>query len=113
MEKKIRDIIFKLPIKVRQYLVALPALVADGLIVEVLLGAKWMKAVGACLNITRLKVIEYKKKLRLKKLPGPSEDFVMDKSKCIPVSMLRLLLVALLHKNCSLSCPLRQALLCE
>ena len=54
----------------------LPALVADGLFVDVLFGANWMKAVGACLDINRLEIVVDKEKLRLKKLPKPSEDFV-------------------------------------
>ena len=39
LEKKIRDVFFDVPIEVGQSLVMLPALVADGLFVDVLLGA--------------------------------------------------------------------------
>ena len=55
---------------------SLPALVADDLFVYVLLGANWMKAVGACLDINRLEKAVDKEKLNLKKLPNPSKDFV-------------------------------------
>ena len=74
-EKKIQDVFFDVPIEDGQSLVTLPALVANGLFVEVLLGANWMKAVGACLDINRLEIAIDKEKLRLKKLPNPSEDF--------------------------------------
>ena len=75
VEKKIRDVFFDVPFEVGQSLVTLPALSADGLFVDVLLGVNWMKAGGACLNINRLEVVVNKEKLRLKKLPNPSEDF--------------------------------------
>ena len=39
VEKKIREVFFDVPIEVVQSLVTLPALVADGLFVNVLLGA--------------------------------------------------------------------------
>ena len=71
-----------MPIEVRQSMVTLPALVADGLFVDILLGANWMKAVGARLDINRLEIVVNKEKLRLKKLPKPSEDFVSLGSKC-------------------------------
>lgn len=61
MEKKIRDVFFDVPSEVRQSLVTLPALVADGLYVDVLLGANWMEAVGACLDIKRLEIVVDKK----------------------------------------------------
>ena len=54
----------------------MPSLVVDGLFVDVLLGANWMKAVGACLDINRLEMVVDKEKLRLEKLPNPFEDFV-------------------------------------
>ena len=76
LDKKIRDVFFDMPIEVGQSLVKLPNLVADGLFVDVLLGANWMKAVGARLDINRLEIVVDKEKLRLKKLPNPSEDFV-------------------------------------
>ena len=53
-----------MPIEVGQSLVMLPALVADGLFVDVLLGANWMKAVGARLDINRLEIVVDKEKLR-------------------------------------------------
>ena len=76
VEKKIRGVFFDVLIEVGQSLVTKPALVADILFLEVLLGANWKKAVGACLDINRLKIAINKEKLRLKKLPNPSEDFV-------------------------------------
>ena len=54
----------------------MPALVADGLFVDVLLGANWLKAVGACLDVSRLELVVNSEKLKLKKLPNPSKDFV-------------------------------------
>ena len=65
-----------MPIEARQSLVTLPALVADGLFVDILLGANWIKAVGARMDINRLEIVVDKEKLRLKKLPDSSEDFV-------------------------------------
>ena len=64
VEKKIRDVLFDVPIEVGQSLVTLPALVADGLFLDILLGANWMKAVGACLDINRLEIVADKEKLR-------------------------------------------------
>ena len=55
----------------------MPALVADGLFVDILIGANRMKAVGARLYIERLEIVVAKEKLRLKKLPNSSEDFVV------------------------------------
>ena len=57
-------------------MVSLPALVADGLFVDVLLGANWLKAVGARLDVSCLKLVVNLEKLKLKKLPDPSKDFV-------------------------------------
>ena len=51
VEKKTRSVFFDIPIEVGHSLVSLPALVADGLFVDILLGANWLKAVGACLDI--------------------------------------------------------------
>ena len=65
MEKKIRFFFFDVPIEVGQSLVKVPDLVADGFFVEILLGAKWIIAVGAHLDINRLKIIADKEKLRL------------------------------------------------
>ena len=52
VEKKSRDVFFDVPIKVGNSLVSLPALVADGLFVDVLLDANWLEAVGACLDVS-------------------------------------------------------------
>ena len=101
MEKKIRDIFFDMPIDVRQSLVMLPALAADSLFVDVLLGANWIKYVGACLDINRIELFVDKEKLRFKKLPDPSEDFVELGSICTPVNVLRLLLAALQYVKLS------------
>ena len=43
---------FDVPIEAGNSLVNLPSLVADSLFVDVLLGANWLKAVGACLNVS-------------------------------------------------------------
>ena len=45
VEKKTRSVFFDVPIEVGHYLVSLLALGADGLFVDVLLGANWLKAV--------------------------------------------------------------------
>ena len=76
LEKKVREVFYEIPIEVGKSLVTLPALVAEGLFVDVLLGANWLKAVGARLDITRLEIRVMDEKLKLKKLPDPSEDFV-------------------------------------
>ena len=76
VEKNSRSVFFDVSIKVRNSLVSLPALVADGLFVDVLLGANWLKAVGACLDVSRLELLVDSEKLKLKKLPDPSKDFV-------------------------------------
>ena len=54
VEKKLRYVFFYVPIEVRNSLVSLTALVADGLFEDVLLGANWMKAVSACLDVGQL-----------------------------------------------------------
>ena len=51
VEKKTRSVFFDKPIVVGHSLVSLPALVADSLFVDILLGANWLKAVGACLDV--------------------------------------------------------------
>ena len=48
VEKKTRSVFFDVTIEVRHSLVSLPALVADDLFVDILLGTNWLKAVGAC-----------------------------------------------------------------
>ena len=67
---------FDITIKVGNSLVRLPALVADGLFVDVLLGANWLKAVGACLDVSCLELLIDLEKLKLKKLPDLCKDFV-------------------------------------
>ena len=52
VEKKARSVFFDVPIEVGHSLVSLPALVADGLFVDALLGTNWLKAVGACLDVS-------------------------------------------------------------
>ena len=69
VEKKIRIVFFDAPTEVGQSLVILPALIADGLFADILLGTNWTKAVSACLDINRLEIDVVKKKLRLKKQP--------------------------------------------
>ena len=44
--------------------------------VDVLLGANWLKAVGACLDVSFLELVVDLEKLKLKRLPDPSKDFV-------------------------------------
>lgn len=63
VEKKSRSVSFDVPIEVRNSLVSLPALVAGGLFVDVLLGANWLKAVGACLDVSWLKLVVNLEKL--------------------------------------------------
>ena len=50
-KKKKIDVFLSVPIEVRNYLVCLPALVADGLFVDVLLVANRMKAIIACPDV--------------------------------------------------------------
>ena len=57
---------FDVPIEVRNSLISLPTLVAVGLFVDVLLGANWLKAIGACLNVIWLKLVVDLEKLKLK-----------------------------------------------
>ena len=56
LEKKVREVSYDVPIEVGKLLVTLPALAAEGLFVDVLLGANWLKAIGACLDITWLEI---------------------------------------------------------
>ena len=95
VEKKTRSVSFDVPIKVGHSLVSLPALVADSLFVDILLGANWLKAFGACLDVCQLKLVNNSEKLKLKKLPKPSKDFVGLVLRCTPVKWLRFLLVPL------------------
>ena len=64
-----RSVLFDVPIEVRNSLVSLPSLAADGLFVEVLLGANWLKAVGACIDVSWLEPVVDLEKLKMKKLP--------------------------------------------
>ena len=95
VEKKSRSVFFDVPIKVGHSLVSLPTLVADGLFVDVLLGANWLKAVGACLDVSQLELVVDSEKLKLKKLPNPSKDFVGSSFKMYTKRRLRFLLVPL------------------
>ena len=52
VEKKTRSVFFDVLIEVRHSLVRLTALVAEDLFVNVLIGANWLKAVGACLDVS-------------------------------------------------------------
>ena len=94
VKKKSRDAFFDKPIEVGNSLVSLPALVADGLFVDVLLGANWMKAVSARLDVGQLEVIVDLEKLKLKKLPDPARTLLGLDSRVMPLKWLRLLLAA-------------------
>ena len=73
-EKKLRSLLFDIPVEVGNSKVNLPAFFADGLILDALLGDNWFKTVGVCLSVSRLELVVDLEKL--KKLPGPSKDFV-------------------------------------
>lgn len=51
-------------------MVMLPAMIAEGLFVDVLLGANKPKAVGACLNITQLENRAKDRKALAEELPN-------------------------------------------
>ena len=57
VDKKTRSVFFDVPIEVGHSLASFPALVADGFFVDIIFGANWLKAVGACLDINRLKMV--------------------------------------------------------
>ena len=65
--------------------------------VDVLLGANWLKAGGACLDVSWLKLVVDLEKLKLKKLPDPNKDFVGSGFVFMPAKGLRFLLVLLLR----------------
>ena len=70
-----------------------------------------MKAVGACLDIDILEIVVDKEKLKLKKLPNPSEDFVgagfkMYASECVEVAPGGFTVCEVVH------CPVPQEELC-
>ena len=44
----------------------MPALFADGLVVDVLLGANLLKAVGACIDVSRPEIVVNSEKLKMK-----------------------------------------------
>ena len=88
LEKKVNEAFYEIPIEAGKSLVTLPALVAEGLFVDVLLSANWLKAVGAHLNITRLEIRVMDEKLKLKKLPDLSENFVGSGFKIYALSVL-------------------------
>ena len=71
-------------------------LVADGLFVDVLIGANWLKASGSCIDVSCLESVVKSEKLKLKKLPNPSKDFVGSVFVFMLVKWLRFLLVLLL-----------------
>ena len=111
LEKKVREVFYDVPIEVGKSLVTLPALVAEGLFVDVLLGANWLKAVGARLNITRLEIRVMDEKLKLKKLLDLSEDFLgsffkIYASRCVVVAPKVVTQVGVIH------CPVEKHKLC-
>ena len=57
VENRSRVVFFEGPIKVGNSLIKLLALVADGQILVVYLGANWLKTVGACLDVSWLKLV--------------------------------------------------------
>ena len=80
----------------------MPALVADGLFVDILLGANWLKAVGARLDVGQLELVVNSEKLKLKKLPNSSKDFVgsgfrMYASEMFEVSPVATVLCGVVH----------------
>ena len=80
----------------------MPALVADGLFVDVLLGANWLKTVGACLDVSQLELDVNSEKLKLKKLPDPSKDiegsgFKMCASEMVEISPGATVLCGVVH----------------
>ena len=64
-----------MPIKDVNSLVSLPVPVADGLFVDILLDANWLKAVGACLDVVWLELVVELKNIKLKKQPDLIKDF--------------------------------------
>ena len=78
VEKKTRSVFFDIPIEVGLSLVSFPALVVGGLFVVVLLGANWLKAVGAHLDVSWLELVVDLEKLKLKKLPDTSRNFIIS-----------------------------------
>ena len=50
LEKKVREVFYDVPIEVGKLLVTLPALVAEGFFVDVLIGANWLKALEPVLT---------------------------------------------------------------
>ena len=102
LEKHLREVLYDVTIEVGKLLVKLPAFVAEGLFVDFLLGANWLKAIGACLNITRLEIKVMDEKLKLKKMPDPSEDFVgsghkIYASECVVVAPIGVAQVGVIH----------------
>ena len=100
--KKVREVFYEVPIKVGKLLVTLPAPVAEGLFVDVLLGANWLKAIKARIDITRFEIRVLDEKLKLKKLLDPSEDFVgsgfkIYASECVVVAPEGVTQVGVMH----------------
>ena len=52
VKKNLRDKLFDVLIKIKNSLARLSVLVADGLFLDVLLGANWLKASGAHLGVS-------------------------------------------------------------
>ena len=85
LEKKSRNMFFDVPTEVGNSLVSLPVLVADGLFLDVFLGANWLKAVGACLDVSQLELVVDSEKLKLKKLPTQVRTLWGQGLRCMPV----------------------------
>ena len=105
IEKKSRSVFFDVPIEFGNSLVSFSALVADGLFMDILLGANWLKAVSACLDVSCLELVVDLEKLKLIKLPDPSKDFVGYVFLCKPVKWFRLRLAPLSRWRCSHTSP--------
>ena len=95
VEKKTMSVFFDVPIEVGHSMIRVPVVVAVGLFVDVLLGANWSKTVSACLDVMQLELVVDFEKLKLKKLPDPSKDFVGSGFKMYASEMVELLLVPL------------------
>lgn len=96
-----------MPTEVKQSLVTLPALFVDCLFLDVLLGGNWLKAVSSRLGINRLKMVVDKISLGKKSYLALIKTLLGLSLRCIPVSVLRLLLVALQYVKI-VHCPVPQ-----
>ena len=111
IEKKNREIFFDVPIEVGNSLVTLPALVADGLFVDVLLGANWLNETGAKFDVSKMNLTIGNEKLKLKKLPDPSENFVgagfrVYSSECVVIPPGGCIACEVVH------CPVKESEIC-